>query len=344
VADPTDAAPSPLQQQWAILESLRIFPMKTERRHELEHNELADRVGASMEQVAPYGKQIAAGLLAVFIIVLGYRWYAGSIRARDEKAWEGYIQAMSMRSSDAAGGQSLRRSKLQEVISNKNLLGSPAAVWARLSLADDELERGIDHLFNNRSEGEKDLEKAQENYQLVLKEAAKLSAKHSSAILPRAKLGVARAMESLGNVKDALVVYKEVEKQFPVSAFKSVAQKRVAALENVKAENFYDWLQEQDTRPTVPAGKGEPGVRPEFDPFSDDPFGKSGPPAGLDLDSLKSPKGILPDVDPPKSEPKGETPKAETPKGETKAETPKAETKPEESKKDAKDEAKKDAK
>lgn len=308
--------------------------MKTERRHELEHNELADRVGASFEQVAPYGKQIAALLVAVLVVVLGYRWYTGSVRAKDEKAWEAYYQAMAMRSSDASGGQNLRRSKLSEVISNKNFSGSPAIVWARLSLADDELERGIDHLFNNRTEGEKDLEKAKEDYQGVIKEGAKLSAKHSSVLLPRAKMGLARSLESLGDVKDALKTYKEVETEFPLTAYKVVARKRITSLENEKAENFYDWLREQEVRPSVPAGGGTPGVRPDFDPLGTG----TGTVPGLDFESLKSPKGILTDdLDAPKTTPKAETPKVDPAKTEV-PEAPKgdADLKKDEAKKDDK--------
>lgn len=277
--------------------------MKTERRHELEQNYLADRVGASVEQIAPYGKHIVGAVVAVLLVVFGYSWYSSRALAHNEKAWDLYLQASGMQAPDT-GGQNLRRSKLKEILGNKSYAGTAAMAWARLTLAEDELNQGIDLLFTSRSEGVQDIEKARDDFKTVIKESGSLPGKN--VLVPRAKVGLARSQESLGEVMEAIKTYKEVEAQFALTAYKGVAQRRITALEKDEAATFYDWLREQEPRrPVAPAGKGEPGLRPDFNPFD------KNDPSAFDLDN-PIPKGTLtPDFDDLKVTPKKDPSKDE---------------------------------
>ena len=62
--------------------------MKSERRHELQHNELADWLAKTAEAIRPHQNAILAGLVTVLIVVLGYTWWSRTSDARTTEAWD----------------------------------------------------------------------------------------------------------------------------------------------------------------------------------------------------------------------------------------------------------------
>lgn len=269
-----------------------LAPMKTERRHELEHNELADRLAQTMESVGPYSKHILIALIAIFVVVGGWRLYTNSVRSRDEAAWAAYFDALSFRDLDT-GGQKLKISKLKEVLGKKEFAGTPAMAWTRLELADVQLDEGIDQLFTaSRAEGEDNIADAKRNYERLLKEEVpKLDARNSLLVSERATIGLAKAQESLGETDEARHTYEQAEKKFPLSSYKGLASERAADLAKPEAAEFYDWFRQQEPRrATMPGGPGMPGERPSFESLLDDasPFRNPG---------AKSEPSAIPEVD-----------------------------------------------
>lgn len=272
--------------------------MKTERRHELEQNELADRLAQAMDSVGPYSKHIVISIVALLAVIIGWRLYATSIKSRDEAAWSAYFEALNFRDLDT-GGQKLKVSKLKEVLDKRDYSGTPAMAWTRLALADVLLDEGIDQLFNvSRPEGEDNIAAAKKNYEKLLKEEIpKLDARNARLIKERATIGLAKAQESLGDVDDAKKTYEQAEKDFPLSAYKGYAKERATELAKPAAAEFYDWFRQQEPkRATMPGGPGTPGQRPSFESLLDEaspfrnPDAKSQPPVTPEIDESFFPK------------------------------------------------------
>jgi hypothetical protein len=272
--------------------------MKTERRHELEQNELADRLALAMDSVGPYSKHILISIVALLVVVIGWRLYATSIKTRDEGAWAAYFEALNFRDLET-GGQKLKVSKLKEVLDKRDYAGTPAMAWTRLALADVLLDDGIDQLFNtSRPEGEDNIAAAKKNYERLLKEEIpKLDARNGQLIKERATIGLAKAQESLGDVDDAKKTYELAEKEFPLSSYKGYAKERASELAKPSAAEFYDWFRQQEPkRATMPGGPGMPGQRPSFESLLDEaspfrnPDAKSQPSAIPEVDETFFPK------------------------------------------------------
>ena len=274
--------------------------MKTERRHELQKNELADQLGSWIQQASPYGKQIlgvVAGLLLLFLLV---RWFSGSQTQQLEKAWLAYHQAINDREL-VAGGQRLKPTRLNQVM--ETYAGTLPAAWARLRLAEDKLDAGTYLLFTNRAEGQEELQDAQSMFEKVEADAKQFNEPARGMLLKRASLGKAKAAECLssGDLKDALQDYKNIEDKWPVSSYSMVAKSRQEVLAKESASEFYTWFDEyKPARPVLPPSDGTPGVKPDF---MEDLLKRP-------IDSTKKPnaEGDAPATTPPATIPPAKTP------------------------------------
>ncbi|HKD36624.1 MAG TPA: tetratricopeptide repeat protein [Pirellulales bacterium] len=246
--------------------------MKTERRHELQSNELADFLTDMGEKAKPYAKGLLGVVLAALVIVLAYIYLTQRAKSEDAQSWNEAWKAIDSRNDD----------DLRDVI--KRYPNKPAALWSQLVLADDELSRGVAGLFAQRSAGRDLLTSAADDYRYV--------AEHSTLPLVReqALFGLGRAEESLNELAKAREAYESVAKSYPNGPYAKRAELRLAQLNRDSAKVFYDWFAAAE----LPTSPGKSGLFPGA-------FDESGS-AEKNLPPLP-PGFVLPDIDKSKTPP-----------------------------------------
>jgi predicted negative regulator of RcsB-dependent stress response len=232
--------------------------MKTERRHELQHNALADVLGTALENVKPYTQLILGVVLAVIVMIAVWQYVQNRSTADVTHAWESYLQASAVGNADEMA------TELAKV--SEQYPDTPAATWANLTLGDHYLSAGSLRLYSNRSDSRDDLRKAEDYYRAALEEA------DEPLLAQRATLGLARVYESLIELDKAREQYEALAKKWPDGPFASTAKARLEDLAETSTKQFYDWLAQTERTSTLD-GPGTPGQRPNFDDlrFDDHP-------------------------------------------------------------------------
>src|SRR3569832_1665605 len=105
--------------------------MKTERRHELQSNELASRLEHWIAAVQPHSRLIGALMVGLALVGLGFTVYRSSQQASVEASWTVYSDAMRTPEPEKYLTMILREAK-----------GEPVANWSALTLADMKLAEG----------------------------------------------------------------------------------------------------------------------------------------------------------------------------------------------------------
>jgi hypothetical protein len=283
--------------------------MKTERRHELQANQLAEFLTDVSEKAKPYAKGLLGLALATLVVVCAYLYLSRRSAAEEGESWNEAWQAIGNRDDDG----------LRTVI--RKYPDKPAAMWSQLVLADIELSRGVAGLFGQKSAGRDLIRSSFDDYQHV--------ADHATHPLLReqALFGMGRAQESLNQLEKAREAYERVVKDFPGGPYAKRAQQRLDELAHDSTKVFYDWFAAAE--PVMQSlGKGSPFANPFDEPGAGD---KSFPPLppGLPLPDAGNSKA-------PPSEAKSEESKAkptdETKPGSSRSEPSKTESKPGDSK------------
>jgi hypothetical protein len=220
--------------------------MKTERRHELQTNVLADRIAKSADTIRPYGKTILGVVLLLLLAVVVLSFWNSQKRQKTVDGWDQFFTALS--SGD--------ESALEETASEYG--GTSVASWAKLVEADITLSEATAQLFTDKVDAQQKLKAAVDSYQ-SLRDAG------NEVIEQRAAYGLAQAHESLGDLAKARDEYEAVVKRWPNSPYARVAKQRAAHLDKQNTKEFYDWFAKYT--PSTPASRlpGTPGVAPNFD-------------------------------------------------------------------------------
>jgi tetratricopeptide (TPR) repeat protein len=237
--------------------------MKAERRHELQHNEVADWVAATIERVKPYSRAIVAVAVAATVLLVAYVVLSGRSERKQSVAWNDYYQAVQAESKDVA-------TDLESVVREHG--GVPAGLWAEVALGDLKLGEGIESLFREKQAAQSKLRGAIQHYQNVLEEA------DDAMLVARARFGLARAYESLGQLGEARDAYKQIVGSSGTNAYISIAKERLKDLDRSETKDFYAWFGKQEPVAAPPASSllpGTPGERLPFEP------GSLGSPGGL---------------------------------------------------------------
>lgn len=236
--------------------------MKTERRHELATNVLADWLGEKIEALKPYSAAVSATVLAVVVIIFAAVFWYQKREASAAQAWEDYFAALENQAPDEV------TDKLESVADHYSQL--PAGLWSRLSLADTQLANGVEDLFKDRTAARKALERAISDYRAVLDQAPR-----DSLLAERATFGLAEAYESKDELDSAREQYRSLVDRWPNGAFSALAKDRLADLDRKSTKGFYDWFAKQSPQSKLSKGLNAPGEKPSFnlDKLSDDPFG-----------------------------------------------------------------------
>ncbi len=202
--------------------------MKAKRRHELQTNALADWIGSRFEMVKPYWKTIAA--VAVIIFVLGFisllrtgtltGLYLSSFWGSSDKS-TGWLELYTTLTGQADTEQ--RRDTLERLAEEHE--GQPVGNWARLWLADQEVESGLQSFYLDRENALTSLRSARDEYKQVVQESDK-----QPMLKQRALFGLGRVYESLGELEEARQAYGELAELAGDTAFGKAARNRLDLL------------------------------------------------------------------------------------------------------------------
>jgi tetratricopeptide (TPR) repeat protein len=221
--------------------------MKSERRHELERNQLLVWLMETFGEIKPYANAILTAVLVVLVAALAYTLWNRQAESRFSQGWDDYFTALN----------GMDRTALENVAQKHP--GTAPAHWALVTVADMQLQEGCNLLFVNKTSANLDLRKAVENYQAVLAQAT------TPALLERANYGLGRAREAQGDLEQALKAYREVVQQWPNGAFGQSAAERVKDLTSQPTRSFYDKFAKFDPKPPMADQPGTPGKKPAFD-------------------------------------------------------------------------------
>lgn len=222
--------------------------MKSERRHELEQNLLAQWLTKVIAATKPYVNAILTGILVVVLVVLVISYVTQRSDAQSTKAWDSYFAAIS--------DQGATVSELEKVA--KDHQGTTAGMWALLTAADLQLNSGCGLLFTNKASANLDLRHALDSY-LALQGQSQ-----DDEVRERAVLGEARAREAMGDLDKAQERYQYLVKQWPKGVYSHLAQKRLTDIQKQTTKEFYDEFAKYDPKPPAAQGPGTPGQRPDF--------------------------------------------------------------------------------
>lgn len=234
--------------------------MQSDRRHELETNDLADTASALAERFRPYLGTIGLAAAAALIGMLAWTLVDARRVAAREESWDACIAAMTTGQADALDAVAARYE------------GTPAARWARLVTADGLLDQGSQLLYADRAQAEQRLLAAVSAYSRVLASAP------TGLVAERATFGLAKARENLGSLEEARRGYETVVREYPASAVRRFAEARIAALDREATRQWYDWFSQQkpaaaksDGAPPEPAAPAGGATEPATEPAADAP-------------------------------------------------------------------------
>lgn len=219
--------------------------MKSERRHELEHNVLATWLDQTITSTKPHVNKILGGILAVILLFCALLVWTHFSATSTEKAWAKLYDSL---------GDSDKMSELASL--SKNSVVSQLAACAA---ADASLDTGCNLLFEDTGKAKTEIRKAIDNYNFVLDNSS------DPALRERATFGLARAKEASGEdgaLELARSLYLKVAKQWPNGAYAQIAADRAHDLEKKSTLAFYDrFAQFKPKARTL----SEPGDKPLFD-------------------------------------------------------------------------------
>lgn len=227
--------------------------MKSERRHELQHNELADWIARSYETVRPYGNAILAAVAVVCLVAIGWLWWSRQSAADSATAWNSLYLAQVNNNPD----------DLVELASSHP--DTNVGHWAAVVAGDMYLATGCEQLFTNKATAAQDLRKAVDSYLRVLQSS------QTASLRERATFGLARAYEALsgtrqsqGELDKAVETYQTLVEKWPNGAYTEVGKQRLADLQRPATKQFYDKFAQYDPKPAFTEQPDTPGEKLPF--------------------------------------------------------------------------------
>jgi hypothetical protein len=220
--------------------------MKSERRHELQTNELADWLTHALDRhrsrLSMFGWTASAVVVAIVVVVVVMSRQGGS----QARAWE-ELQAIGTLEP------SLVSSRLKQI--SETYPNTEVALWAQLDMADVLCTEAKQKLASDRDIAVLRLREAQQAYLAVLNNARALP-----DMIRRAALPEAMCWELLGDRDQAITAYKRAAERY-ASSHPEVAKEaasRASDLEQPEAADFYKWLAEYKPPVTTPLAPPSP--------------------------------------------------------------------------------------
>ena len=220
--------------------------MKSERRHELQHNDLADWLVNAYESIAPYKNAILGVTILLIVAGVSAAFWRSHATAQAAEGWNAVEIPQAVVQIPAAGMTPVYQVPQYVDMMEKaggTYAGTSAGEWAQLMSADAYLFFGEDQIISQREAGTQIIKNAGERYQKALGVAT------TSMARERAMFGIARATETLGDVNKAIEAYENLNKEFPKGTYKAVADQRLLRLRTPDAVEFYKALAEYTPKP-----------------------------------------------------------------------------------------------
>lgn len=221
--------------------------MKSDRRHELQTNELADWLGERIEELRPHAGAITLGIVAILALFIGSLWYFSGSSRSSARVWSAFFSAFNTREPAKA---------LEKLAADQ--IGTKPALWALQSTGDMSLSQGAALLFSDRAEAQKLLQKAETAYKQV--EAA---ATAEPILQARARLGLAKVYESLCKPEDARKYYELVAETQKGTTLGDLAAADAKRLKDDRQLTLLAWFADQTPKKPAPVpglGGGLPGL------------------------------------------------------------------------------------
>lgn len=222
--------------------------MKTERRHELQTNQLADWMGHRFESLVPHTKTILAAVILATAVLIVAMVVMSDRRAANASAWTEFQVAYGSRDSEALADVA----KMHE--------GSEIALWAKLAQADVRLSHGVAALYSNPDDATSALADARKAYLEVVNGSGSLPEMHQQALF-----GLAQTHEASSNLEGAKEYYQKVVDKFPDSGVGKESASRLEALKNPEVAKWIAWFSRQKPRPST-----QPNSLPNLPGMPDD--------------------------------------------------------------------------
>ena len=245
--------------------------MKTERRHELQTNTLAQEITLWSDKLRPYANVLIGGvgvLLALYAVSTMWMNYRGQ---RDVQSWDAYQMAV------LDGDIELK--DLQRIAAGDEFAGTKMQEWAYVTWADRQLLLASQQYLSDREGAKKNLNEVAAVYEQFAQNGS------DPEIRNRSRLGWARVNEMQDRLDEACRQYGLVE-----GAIGELAAKRAKELESKQTQEDIKWLATASLpKPARAAGAQSSAQRPGFEastPAADAP-GES------PIDSSKSLEDVL---------------------------------------------------
>ncbi|MBM98693.1 MAG: hypothetical protein CMJ77_06160 [Planctomycetaceae bacterium] len=213
--------------------------MKTERRHELQNNELAAWLTVWIEKIQPYLKTVLGVLILGLVIILGIFIVQNREQQATAQAWSAYFNAYGN------GNDTRSRNPEEFKDVSETYPQTPPGMWAMQSAGDLDLTSGAIQLFRDRDAGRDELQNAVESYEKIA------TTTNDPMLKPRAIFGWGQALEALGEIEAARKKYEQVVTgaeeggEFEGSVVAELASQRVSALDQPATQAWYGWFAEQ---------------------------------------------------------------------------------------------------
>ncbi len=231
--------------------------MKSERRHELQHNALLDWLMQTGSSIKPYLNAILLGIVVVVLGVAAYKYMSNQSADEEAIAWDSMFEAMGTGEID----------QLDQTV--EDYPSTSAAQWAAVVAGDLRLSAGCQDLFTTKATAADQFQKALDKYTLVLESC------REAVLRERATYGLARTYEAMAGTRRsqedlarAKTEYEKVVQEWPDGAYAKAAQARLNALSQTSTLEFYDALAAWEPRPAITSPSALDGLNI--------PFGESG--------------------------------------------------------------------
>ena len=221
--------------------------MKSERRHELQHNELADWLAKTGQSLKPYQNLILLVVVLGMVGIASYVWWSKTTSSQAAEAW-------SELNTGLERGDLTKLAQVTETYPDSKVARTANVLSAEYHLID-----GCNQLFHNKTIGEQQLNKAIYAYELELREGK------SSLLRERATFGLAQAKEAKGDLDEAAGYYKDLVKNWPDGAYTAVAEQRLRDLKRPDVRKMYTDFRSFTPAPPVANELPMPGQTPAFD-------------------------------------------------------------------------------
>lgn len=222
----------------------RSQKMKSAHRHELQTNELAQKLEIALDRVRPYVSTIVGTIVALAIAFLIWTYVSRSSASEETNAWNAFNEAIGAAPPNLddlhTSAAEFPGTKMQEL--------------ADIAWAEGQVYFAAQNYLYNRRQADEALRRATDTLQAIMQST------NDQRLQNRARIGMARVYEMRNDLAKARDEYKKV-----TGGYKDYAEKQVERLARPEAVATYDWLAKAEPpRSQAPIGPGTPGQRPEF--------------------------------------------------------------------------------